>query len=101
MIGLVAGTTSSTGLAGVRTTVGDASSGNHRSTRSSNPIRPSSTSIMTAAALMGLVIDAMRKIESLVIGDVPATSPDPTACTSTRPSRATSPTAPGTVASST
>ena len=94
MIGRTAGTTSSTGLAGVRTTTGSASSGSHWPTGSSSAIRPSSTSIMTAAAVMGLVIEAMRKIESLAIGQVPPTSAEPTACTSTRSPRATRPTAP-------
>ena len=45
---------------------------------------------------MGLVIEAMRKIESLAIGAVPSTSAEPTASTSTRSPRATRPTAPGT-----
>src|SRR6185437_11055979 len=68
VIGLIAGTTSSTGPAGVRTTAGEASSGSHGATGSSSVIWPSSTSIITAAAVMGLVIEAMRKIESLAIG---------------------------------
>ena len=72
-----------------------ASSGSHRSTGSSSATRPSSTSSITAAAVMGLVIEAMRKIESRAIGDVPAASTDPTAWTSTRSPRATRPTAPG------
>jgi len=84
VIDLAAGTTSSTALRGVRTTLGDASSGSHSSTASSSAIRPSSTSIMTAAAVMGLVIDAMRKIESLAIRAVPSMSSDPTASTSSR-----------------
>jgi hypothetical protein len=33
---------------------------------------------------MGLVIEAMRKIESLAIGTVPPASAEPAACTSTR-----------------
>ena len=45
---------------------------------------------------MGLVIEAMRKIESRAIGEVPSTPAEPTACTSTWPPRATRPTAPGT-----
>jgi hypothetical protein len=45
---------------------------------------------------MGLVIEAMRKIESLPIGQVPPTSAQPAACTSTRSPRATRATAPGT-----
>ena len=96
VIGRTAGTTSSTGPSGVRTTVGDASSGSQCPTGSSSAIRPSSTSIMTAAATTGLVIDAIRKIESRAIGAVPSTSAEPTACTSIRSPRATRPTAPGT-----
>jgi hypothetical protein len=46
---------------------------------------------------MGLVIDAIRKIESLGIGEVPSTSTEPTAATSTRSPQATRPKAPGTV----
>ena len=45
---------------------------------------------------MGLVIEATRKIESLAIGEVPSTSAEPAACTSTRSPRAIRPTAPGT-----
>jgi hypothetical protein len=95
VIGRAAGTTSSTGLAGVRTTFGAASSGSHRSTGSWSAIRPSSTSIMTAAAVMGLVIEANRKIESLTIA-APSTAIKPTVATSIRSPRATRPTAPGT-----
>jgi hypothetical protein len=68
VIALMAGTTSSAGPAGVRTTAGEASSGSHGPTGSSSVIWPSSTSIITAAAVTGLVIEAMRKIESLAIG---------------------------------
>ena len=77
-------------------TTGEASSGSHRSTGSSSAIRPSSTSIMAAAATMGLVIEAMRKIESRAIGAVPSASTEPTASTSTWSPRATRATAPGT-----
>ena len=58
---------------------------------------PSSTSIMTAAAVIGLVIEANRKIESLSIAGPPRLA-SPTAANSARPPmspRATSPTAPG------
>src|SRR5262249_25906389 len=89
-----AGTTSSTALAGVRTTFGSASSGSHGPTGSSSAIRPSSTSIMTAAAVMGLVIEARRKIESLAIA-APPTAIEPATATSARSPRATRPTAPG------
>ena len=52
--------------------------------------------IITAAAMIGLVIEATRKIESLAIGQVPSTSAEPAASTSTRSPRAIRPTAPGT-----
>jgi hypothetical protein len=87
-------------LAGVRTTIGEASSGSHVPTGSFRPILPSSTRIITAAAVTGLVIDARRKIESAAIGP-PPTAAEPTACTSTWSPRATSPTAPGTVPAAT
>jgi hypothetical protein len=80
VIGRVAGTRSSIGLAGVRTTFGSASSGSHKSTVSPNEISSSSTKIMTAAAVIGLVIEARRKIESLAIGS-PPTAAEPTAAT--------------------
>ena len=101
MIGLLAGTTSSTGLEGVRTTLGDASSGSHSATGSSSAIRLSSTSIITAAAMMGLVIEASRKIESLAIGESPSRPAEPTASRATRSPRATRATAPATAPSST
>ena len=82
MIGLATGTTSSTELCGVRTTVGDASSGSHFPTGSSSAIHPSSTSIITAAAMMGFVIEAMRKRESLAIGMLPSMSTVPAVATS-------------------
>ena len=94
MIGRTAGTTSVTGLAGVRTTTGRASSGSHSATGSASAIRPSWISIMTAAAVTGLVIEARRKIESLVI-DVPPALTEPTAAASIRSPRASRPTAPG------
>ena len=68
MIGRRAGTTSASGLCGVRTTLGVASSGSHCPTGSSSPSPPSSTSSITAAAVIGLVSEAIRKIESRVIG---------------------------------
>ena len=64
MIGRAAGTRSSTGLAGVRTTWGDSSSGSQRAIGSSSATTPSSTRSITAAAVIGLVIEATRKIES-------------------------------------
>jgi hypothetical protein len=90
-----AGTTSSTGACGVRTTTGDASSGSQRSTGSSRSSRPSSTSSIVAAAVIGLLFDAMRKIVSRVIGG-PSTSRAPTTATSRSSGPfATAATAPG------
>ncbi len=64
MIGRAAGTTSSSGLSGVRTTRGAASSGSQRAIGSSSATSPSSTSSISAAAVIGFVIEAIRKIES-------------------------------------
>jgi hypothetical protein len=83
VIDRVAGTTSSTGLSGVLTTTGFASSGSHRCTGSSRAIRPSSTKIMTAAAVIGLVIEASRKIESRSMGPPPMAA-EPSTATSVR-----------------
>ncbi len=101
MIGRSAGTTSSTGESGRRTTDGLASSGSHSPIGSSSRIRPSSSRSITAAAVIGFVIDATRKIESFAIGVAPSLSAEPTASSSTSPSIETSATAPGTVPSST
>src|ERR1700722_15814453 len=94
VIGRAAGTTSSTGLAGVRTTIGSASSGSHRATGSSSAIRPSWTRVRTAAATMGLVIEAKRKMASRVIAP-PPTAAEPTTATSVRSPPAITATAPG------
>ena len=48
--------------------------GTHLAASSSRPILPSSTSIITPIDVTGLVIDAMRKIESLAIGTFLPTS---------------------------
>jgi Asp-tRNA(Asn)/Glu-tRNA(Gln) amidotransferase A subunit family amidase len=48
---------------------------------------------MVAAAVIGLVIEAIRKIDSRIIGVCASTSAKPTASTSTRPSLATKATA--------
>ena len=100
MIGRVAGTTSSAALAGVRTTFGSASSGSHEATGASSLSWPSSTSIMTAAAVMGLVIEANRKMESRAIG-APSVATEPATAASVWSPRATRPTAPGSVPSPT
>ena len=83
MIARTAGTTSSIGLSGVRTTWGDASSGSQRAIGSSSATSPSSTRSISAAAVIGFVIDAMRTIESAPTS--------PTAPISTSSPRATSP----------
>ena len=93
MIGRAAGTTSSIGLSGVRTTCGEASSGSQRAIASSGATSPSSTRSMTAAAVIGFVIEAIRTI------DFGSTSPAP--ATSTSSPCATSAAVPGTVPLST
>jgi hypothetical protein len=87
VIDRTAGTTSSTGLSGVRTTRGSASSGSQRAIGSSSATLPSSTSSITAAAVIGLVIEAMRTIES--------GASSPTVATSTSSPRATRAAPPG------
>src|SRR4051812_36637912 len=101
VIGRTAGTTSSTGDCGVRTTIGSASSGSHSRTGTSSATRPSSTSDITAAAVIGLVIEARRTIESAVIGVPEAVSATPAVASSTAGPRATRATAPGTAPSAT
>ena len=82
VIGRRAGTVSSTGPSIRRSTRRSASSGSSRSTGSSRRSRPWSTSIITAAAVIGLLaIEAMRKIEVAlhrrpILGD-PADRNDP------------------------
>jgi len=93
VIGRAAGTTSSIALSGVRTTLGLSSSGNQRVIGSSRATRLSSTSSITAAAVIGFVIEAIRTIDSV--------SSSPALQISTSPLRATSAAAPGAVPSST
>ena len=64
VIGRLAGTVSSSPASIRRSTRRLASSGSSRSTGSSSLNLPSSTSIITAAAVIALVIEAMRKIVS-------------------------------------
>ena len=65
-------------------------------TGSASDSLPSSTSIMAATVVMGLVIDAMRKIVSLVIGALASLSRKPNDSNITiLPLRAISTTAPG------
>ena len=67
-----------------------------RSTGSSSRSLHSSTRIIVAAAAIGLVIEAMRKIVSRRIGSPPPTALVPIASTCTSPRRLTSVTIPGT-----
>ena len=64
MIGRLAGTVSSSGLSIVRRTLRSFSSGSHSSTGSSSLTRHSSTRIMAPTAVIGLVVEASRKIVS-------------------------------------
>ena len=61
VIGRAAGTTSPIALADLRTTTGHVSSGSYRSTGSSSEIWLWSISIVTAAVVMGLVMEASRE----------------------------------------
>ena len=68
VIGRYAGTVSSSSASGRFSTCRSASSGSSRFTGSSSRSRHSSTRIMAATAVTGLVIDEMRKIVSRRIG---------------------------------
>src|SRR5437016_13540914 len=70
--------------------------GSSRCTGSSSRSRHSSTRIIVAAAVIGLVNEAMRKIVSRRIGSPPPTAFVPIASTCTSPRRLTSVTIPGT-----
>ena len=94
VIGRRAGTVSSTAPSMLPNTLRSASSGRKASTGSSSRSLPSSTSIKVAAAITGLVIEAMRKIVSRFIGG-PSKDCVPTASTWTSPWRLTSATTPG------
>ncbi len=73
------------------------SSGTYLATGSSIDSLPSSCSISTAVAVIGLLMDAIQKMESVRMGRLPAGSAVPTAARCTTPCRvATSVTAPGT-----
>ncbi len=87
MIGRTADTTSPTGLCGVRTTSGEASSGSQAATGSAGAITPSSTRVMAAAATIGLVTEARRKTESRRMGVLPESRAEPATATSTRTPR--------------
>jgi hypothetical protein len=95
VIGRRAGTVSPTGPSSCRRTRRCAISGSQRSAGASSVSTPSSTSIITAVAVIGFVIDAMRKIVSRRIGAVPPSAVVPTMSTATSSPCATSHTAPG------
>ena len=76
--------------------MGADSSGSQPVTGSSSWIRPSSTSNMAAAAAIGLVMEAIRKIVSLAMGALLSRLSEPAVRTSTWPPRASIATAPGT-----
>ena len=90
-----AGTVQSSGPVGSASTRISASSGSHRSTGSDRAILPSCTSVIAAATVTGLVIEAIRKIVSRRIGRPASASRWPIALTwSTSPRCQTSVTAP-------
>ena len=63
------------------TTICPRNSGRYFPTASSSAILPSSTSIITAVAVMGLDCEAIQNIESVLIAFCPAISAKPTAST--------------------
>jgi hypothetical protein len=89
-----AGTVSSSGPSMRRSTLRLASSGSSRSTGSSRSIRPSPAIASVAAAVIGLLVEAIRKIESCVTG-APPIARLPSASTWTSSPHATSATSPG------
>ena len=94
--GRPAGTVSSTGAFGRRSTGRPASSGSNRSMGSSSAIRPSWTSVSAATAVTGLVMDVMRKMASGWIGSLPPAAALPTASMWTSPPRLRASARPGT-----
>ena len=95
MIERFAGTTSSRALSGARRTFRLASSGSHSSTGSSSRNRRSSRRIIAATAVIGLVVDARRKIVSRRMGAAPPKASVPIVSARTSPSETTSATRPG------
>jgi hypothetical protein len=96
VIGRLAGTVSSSGPSNRLRTLRSASSGSSRSTGSSSRSLHSSTRIIAAAAVTGLVMEEMRKIESRCIGCAPSYDMPPIASTCASPRRLTSDTSPAT-----
>ena len=95
MIGRFAGTVSSSGLSIVRRTWRSFSSGSHSSTGSSSLTLHSSTRIMAPTAVIGLVVEASRKIVSRRIGTLLSKAMVPIVSTCSRPRWWTSATSPG------
>jgi hypothetical protein len=91
-----AGSVSSSGPSSLFNTWRSANSGNSRSTGSSSRNLHSSTRIIAAAAVIGFVIEAMRKIVSRLIGSALPSAFMPIASTCASPRRLTSATKPGT-----
>ncbi len=100
-MGRSAGTTHPRGASSCSRTVRPASSGRRRSTGSSRRKRPSSTQLSATTAVMGLVMEEMRKSASRPRGRVPSRSAWPSTSAWTSPSWATSQIAPGTAPAST
>jgi hypothetical protein len=96
VIGRCAGTVSFRGPSSRRSTLRSASSGSRRSTGSSSRSVHSSTRIIVATAVIGLVIEEMRKIVLRPIGPSAPSAFAPIASTCTSPRRLTSVTMPGT-----
>jgi hypothetical protein len=90
----LAGTVSSIGASMARKTLRSASSGSHRSTGSSSRNLHSSTRIIAATAVTGLVIEVIRKMVSRAIG-APSIAILPMVSTWVSPPRLTSVTRPG------
>ncbi len=87
VIGRLAGTTSSMGPSIAFSTLRSANSGSSRSTGSSSRSLPSSTRIIAATAVIGLDIEAMRKMVSRRMGVLRSRSCRPTTSTWVSPRR--------------
>ena len=74
MIGRRSAVVSSSALPGSISTRSAATSGTQRATGSSSANRPSSASVIAAATVTGLLIEAIRKIVSRCIGSPAAIS---------------------------
>ena len=95
MIGRLAATVSSSSASSARSTRRSASSGSRPSTGLSRCSTPSSTSVMVATAVTGLVSDAMRKMADRASGAGSVNDGWPTTSTWTSSPWATSATSAG------